>query len=417
MLAWSLPLQINGESLKSSQLEEVVETCFLTPTDGWPGETNCIWGVNPLIWGEPGIGKSARAKYIAAHLGVTLREVFCGQHPPEDFSGALIPDGKGGASSICSLDAIRYLCDKGIGVLFLDEVNQAPPATQGAVMAVTHARQAGGTRIPGRVRILSAANPEEIATGGYKLSPALANRYFHFDDDMPTSAEFSAYMIGRVRRTNIQVRPIEKLESLVTTEWPNKFPESVGLITGFLHKNGMMIHKRPPIQHDDSGRSWPSHRMWEQVTRAITTSKILGKPQIIRDALITGGVGQGAARALITYERDADLPDPIDMLTKGWPVDTRRLDITMAAYSTMVSYVTGRPDRKEQLELAVPCWEMLLQLVDGRSGLADIAVPQVDALVEATLARNSKNKEILEAAKKVYVPLGLSNIGKYMDAT
>lgn len=406
--------------MKSELLEAIIEVCLLIPIRGWPGEANCVWGAPLLIWGEPGTGKSDRIGQIADRLSLHWSVVYCGQHPPEDFSGALIPDGKGGAKSICSIDAIREIMEFGEGLIVLDEVNQAAPVTQGAIMSLVQARRAGGHKIPGRVRIISAANPEEIAAGGHRLAPSLANRYLHVDDDKgPSMEEFVAYRARRKRKSdnNLEKNNILAMENLIARRWPDVLPKADGAFAGYLKSFPGQLHNRPKIEHENSGRAWPSLRTNELALLSYATclalEQMLGKrQQLVINELFEAALGEGAAKNIISYFKNLDLPDPLDMLTKGWTIDNNRLDRTMAAYSSMVSYVTNRPDRAEQLKLAVSCWDMLGNLM--KENQHDMLGPLVDSMVESKLGKNAKDPAIDTAAKKVYVELGLSGMSKYM---
>ena len=173
-------------NLSPTQLSDVILLCIATPMDGRPGEPGCLWGLTPNVMGDPGVAKSAINKKLCCDIASVpinefLATLFASQHPPEDFSGALIPDGMGGAKQICPLGPVRKILSKGTGVIFLDEINGAPPATQAALQSFIHERRAGDEVMPGEIRIIAASNPEDIATGGHRLAPAVANRMVHIE--------------------------------------------------------------------------------------------------------------------------------------------------------------------------------------------------------------------------------------------
>src|SRR6478735_2238354 len=384
--------------LSSFELMDVIETSFATPMGGYPGKTDVLWGLPILIEGEPGTAKTARIKQVANCLKAKLFIFFAAPHPPESFAGALIPDGAGGAKNIVALDELRACIMEAVGILFLDEINGAAPATQGAIQSLIHERKSGGSTIPGEIRIVAAQNPEDIATAGYRLSAPVANRFVHLYDHGPTEDEWIQWSTGgeNWKTTNT----LESLTHLVTKEWPSVWPSVQGLFAAFMHtqRGNKMLHKRPSQEDPNSAKAWPSHRTWDFGRRAWATSKIMGRSDTIRDSLLEACVGVGAATAFTEYARNTDIPSPEAVLSGKWKITQERLDIVLAAYASTTGYVVQRPDRKEQLELGPKMWEALKRLRDA--GLTDIVVPSVKSLLDARLG-HSASTEMKKPAQEV----------------
>ena len=398
--------------LESAEVSEVVEVCVAAPMDGYPGHADCHWGLPLLIEGEPGLGKTARIKQLANVLMVKAKSLFAAQHPPEDFSGALIPDGSGGARQICPLAQVRALIKEGKGIIFLDEINGAPPATQGALQSFIHERVAGDEEIPGRIRILAASNPAEIATGGFALSPPLANRFVHIVDPGPNAREWSTWLMGSAK-TTFKV-DLETIEKSVIADWPDVYPEVQGLFAGFMEQHGdAVLHKRPDQSDPNSGKAWPSPRTWDFATRAWATARILEKNDSIRDALLEACEGEGAATVFLEYQRNARIPKPLEVLNGKWKPNMDRLDIVLAAYASTIAYVRQRPQREEQVKLAPLAWNALAILFEA--GLSDIAVPAIEGLIQERLSRNSNDPDTKAAATKVLVQLSKTGAARFIE--
>jgi len=400
-------------SLRSSEINEIIEVSVSAPMDGYPGQSGCKWGLPLLIEGDSGIAKTARIKNVAESLQTTLATIYAAPHPPEDFASALIPDGKGDANQIMPLPQIRKLVKESskAGILFFDEINGAMPATQGALMSLIHERHTGDVDIPPRVRILAAMNPEEIAACGFRLSPPLANRFIHVLDPGPDAREWTTWLMGSAT-TKLQ-GSLDAIEKVIIEEWPNKYPETQSLFAGFIESNPSLLHKRPPISDPQSGKAWPSHRTWDFATRGWTAAIIIEKSDAIRDAMVEASVGTGAAEELIRYFREADIPKPMEVLKGKWKLNRNRLDIILAAFTGAVAYVRQRPTREEKEELAPLAWEAIVKLIEAE--LSDIAIPAVEGLIKERLGHNSGKKEIKTAANKVLVPLSQSGLSKYLD--
>lgn len=134
-----------------------------------------------LLWGEPGIGKTAALTQLAAALDLPLTTVIASVHEPSDFSGLPIigDDPAEQGVPMAPPDWAVRLVRAGRGLLFLDELSTAPPAVQAALLRLVLERRIGSLQLPPGVRIVAAANPRSSAADGWELSPPLANRFVH----------------------------------------------------------------------------------------------------------------------------------------------------------------------------------------------------------------------------------------------
>ncbi len=411
--------------LSSNEVDEIVEVCIASPMEGYPSKARrgaggeriypedekeeCLWGIPVLIEGEPGIAKSARLKQLAKVVHVKARSLFASQHPPEDFAGALIPDGMGGCRQICPLPQVRELvADRGPAIIFLDEINGASPATQGAVQSFIHERVAGEVVMPGRIRIVAAQNPDDIATGGYALAPAVANRFIHIRDKGPTAEKWVEWLTGASKRT--LTASLATIEDEVADAWPSVYPKSQALFAGFMNKLGSQyIHDRPQADDPRISRAWPSHRTWHYAINLYTTAVILEKSEMIRAACITAAVGEAASTAFFEYVMNANIPSPLEVLEGKYKIDTDRLDVVFAAYTGAVAFVTQRPSRADKEKYAGKAWRVIKNLFDAQ--LADMAVPAAQALLEAELGRKKlTDRNDIAAATEVLATLAKKGV-------
>lgn len=387
--------------LSSKELLEFLTVAVSTPMEGEPGHKDCLWGLPTLVEGMPGLAKTARIKQLAVSLSTRLQIFFAAPHPPESFAGALIPDGHGDGKNIVALSELRSIIKLGAGILYMDELNGAAPATQGAIQSLIHERHTGGSNIPGEIRILSSQNPEEIATGGNSLAPAVANRFIHITDPGPTATEWTQWRIGNWSMG--AQRSLDDLTSLVAAQWRNKFPVAQGLFAGFIDRMPGELYRMPDQGDPRSSKAWASHRTWDYATRAWATCLILDTSENVKQAMIEACVGVGGASMLQTYASAADIPSPEEVLNGKWVINTDRLDVVFAAYGAATAFTTQRPDAAERLNYAPQLWKAYMRLIDA--GLADLCVPLSEQVIRAGLGVNSQDKPTMELATKVYVEL------------
>lgn len=454
----------------SVPLETLLTVAFLVPQDD-PNEPKCPWGLNVMLWGPPGIGKSDRIERAAAMTGLPPRTVYAATTQPEDISGAAFANASRSGAMIesglrtlrnalseevddvfskmmskvkkplvAALDAALKVADRygpssvviesllpGIadlmidqqGVLFLDELSCARPAVQAAYLGVVLARRAGGRQLPPGVRIVAAANPADSAAGGWELEPPMANRFCHFTVGVPTVDAWRDWFISG--KSN-QVDEIEYGENMIKQRWDKVWPAVQGKIAGFLRSGGahagaqkqadkIGLHMIPEEGDEQRGRAWPSPRTWVFAARAMATCECLDMGDDVRDTFIAGCVGEGAATSFSTWLKFSDIPSPEDMIANGWAPDRVRLDRTMAAYTGLTSHVVSRKDKEERILAGVGAFKCFQQAV---TDVPDIVLPFVQQLVRAKV-KTDLDPRIGEVCKPVFKHLAAKGFQKYIQ--
>lgn len=376
-------------------LEQLLSVALLVPMDGEPSNPTCRWGLPLMLEGSPGIGKSGRVQGAASAVGLETKTVYPATRQPEDFSGAPIPDGKGGISIECILPAVREMVRLERGVIFIDEVTCARPAVQGALLGFVYERVVGDTRLPGGVRILAAGNPASEAAGGWNLAPPMANRLAWLTVAHPDAREWANWLL----RGPAKLTHIEDGEEQVIHGWATAWAKMQGLGAAFIQANPDALYRFPDEGSAERHRAWPSPRTWEFALRAVATCHALGKSDL-QFEFVKACVGEGAATEWATWITDMDLPNPEDMLRHGWSPDRARVDVTIAALSSMVAYVKSHPAGDQRNTFAARAWDILNAAAEA--GMADtIVVPSGILLSEGLTASGGPTEEVRAAARPV----------------
>jgi hypothetical protein len=425
-------------------IEKLLSVAFLVPM-GDPNDPACKWGLNVMLWGPPGIGKSERIEAAGLAVGLPVRTTYVPTCQPEDAAGtAFVNTSKGGAVLDALLEGVleeetplpvskntifrmkraaeRYgsafariepllpgvgdLLADGQGVWFLDELSSGRPAVQAGFLGAALARKVGGLQLPPGVRVVAAGNPPECAAGGWDLEPPMANRWCHFELKTPTAEEFSEWLLSEHTK---KIEYIEDGEARVKAEWATHWPMVKGQFSGFLQSAPSALHQLPKEGHKDRGRAWPSPRTMVFAMRAITTSRCLGVDEAIEAALVEGCIGEATATMLYAWVKNANLPTPQQVLANGWEPDKKRLDRCIAVYSAMIAYVTSLKVARNAGGIAA--WRVLKQSVDAK--LLDLTLPCAHALVRAGFD-SSAGPEMAEALKPVMLQLAKAGMGKYL---
>jgi hypothetical protein len=392
--------------MTTAMLENVLHVALLTPM-GNPHSKECRWGAPILLWGSPGIGKSGRVEQVGAAARLPVETLYLSTLQPEDLSGVPMANAHGGITNVCTLSQIQVLIDAQKGVLFLDELTTARPAVQGAGLAVVYERMIAGKRLPGRVRVVGAANPPEEAAGGWNLALPMANRFLHLDVKVPSAEEWAAWLLSD---GDEEIITIESGEDAIRSGWESKWPKMRGLGAGFVKRNAGLLYKVPAAGHKDRGRAWPSPRSWMVALRCVAAAEALGMPELGLD-LLRASVGDGPCKEWIEWVNYANLPDPKDVLEHGWRANRDRLDVAFAVFSSAISYALSKQDPGEKDKYALMAWELLAVAV--KDNVTDLALAPAAALMRAGYT-TKKGGNIEKVCKPVIARFGETGMANYV---
>lgn len=129
-----------------------------------------------MIWGAPGIGKSSIVQQVADENSMGLVDLRLSQLAPTDLRG--LPVAEDGQAKWFPPE---FLPRDGRGILFLDEINMAPPAMQGVAQQLILDRRVGSYRVPEGWLIWAAGNRKEDRAAVFDMPAPLANRFIHLE--------------------------------------------------------------------------------------------------------------------------------------------------------------------------------------------------------------------------------------------
>ena len=322
------------------------------------------------LYGVPGVGKTSIIRQMAASLGWSVVEV----NPsfitdPSDLTGIPVPSGE-----VTLYHPPMWVYDLICGrynVLLIDEINTAPRHVQPILLSMLLDCRIGlgGAEFPRHVRRVAAMNPPEYSAGGSALNPALASRMLHIRWEADAKA-FTRYMQGD---------PLEI--PTLPDGWDKDIGETYEKIVAFLHV-------RPELLCDEkqakSGTGWPNPRTWRDYgARALHAArKLVGLSDDLRaevEYLALGGcVGVGAAQEYLTWEREANLPNPYELLQNPslWQPNEQRPDIAYAVANS-VAYAA---DELATQEAYLAAWRVLERIARHEAGENELGLLATHAL-------------------------------------
>ncbi|PZV07124.1 MAG: ATPase [Leptolyngbya sp.] len=207
-----------------------------------------------MIWGAPGIGKSSIVAQVAKGRSLEFVDVRLSQLAPTDLRGLPVAE-----NNISKWYPPEFLPQQGAGILFLDELNMAPPAMQGVAQQLILDRQVGSYRVPAHWFVWAAGNRKEDRAAVFDMPAPLANRFLH----LQVEADFESFKA-------------HALEMGIHEQ-----------ILAFLSFRSSLLHKLEPQEV-----AWCSPRTWMMASQ-------LHRAQLD----IAAAVGQGAAAEFAAFRK------------------------------------------------------------------------------------------------------------------
>ena len=253
-----------------------------------------------FLWGAPGIGKSSIIRQIAEQSGIGFIDLRLSLMDPTDLKGIPFYD-KHEHSAVWA--APSFLPKEGEGILFLDELNSAPPAVQASAYQLILDRKVGEYELPSGWAIVAAGNRESDRGVVYRMPSPLANRFVHLEMDV----DVNDYK-----------------------EWAFKSGIDERIIAYIGYKNENLF----TFDATKNEKSFATPRSWEFVDKVIKSSMneklLLGS--------VGGAVGHDIAVDFLSFCKVVDrLPDIEAILASGEGEYPNDVDVLYALSAGLVS--------------------------------------------------------------------------------
>jgi len=257
-----------------------------------------------FIWGPPGIGKSDAIHQLGTELNAHVIDVRLSLWEPTDIKG--IPYFNSVDNTMSWAPPVELPNEELASkhehiILFLDEMNSAPPSVQAAAYQLVLNRKVGTYKLPDNVFIVAAGNREADKGVTYRMPAPLANRFVHLE---------------------LRVDFEDRLNWAID----NKIHKDV---VGYLSFAKQDLYDFDP---KTASRSFATPRSWAFVSELLDDE--LGEGTLAD--LVSGAVGEGTGVKFMAHRKVAGrMPNPSDILA-GKVTELKVKEIS-AMYSLTVS--------------------------------------------------------------------------------
>ena len=246
----------------------------------------CMTSRRPIfLWGPPGVGKSDLMVQIGDSFGMfdEAGNELTKKRPVVDMRLLLMDptDLKGIPYYDPILKTMKWAqsnelptVETGLenAILFLDEMNAAPPSVQAAAYQLILNRRIGEYHLPEGVDIVAAGNRESDRGVTYRMPSPLANRFVHLE----VEANFEDWQAWALDR--------------------NVHPD----IVGFLTKHTQKLFTFDPKSGD---KAFATPRSWAFLSDLIFNSEAIGLGEVDQTTLVAGTVGEGLAIEFLQHRK------------------------------------------------------------------------------------------------------------------
>jgi hypothetical protein len=273
--------------------------------------------ITPILWGESGVGKTALIEALSqrpGHDGMT--KVMLNTMDRTDALG--LPRGETVEGKTATVYAdpfwvVQANASTGTHYVFFDEFSLADPEMQGSCLTILHSRtMPSGTKVADHVKFVAAANPADIITNGYELSPPLANRLMHLDYAPPVNEWYEGMSCAWGEDVSN-----EEIEFRIS-------------VTAFLKTKPELVHQ---TDNHLTWKAWPSRRSWDNAAR---TAYALDEGLRLR--AMSGFVGEGPAEAFAVFAKGFVLPKPEEVAADPTLIDWHDATMGYAALSAVTQW-------------------------------------------------------------------------------
>lgn len=242
---------------------------------------NARANIPTMVWGPPGIGKSQIAYQVANDLNAKLFELRANLFDPVDVRGGLkVVEQEDGTYRTRYGVPEDYPDSNYTGnvVLLVDELPNAPKATQNALLQLVLDKKIGTYTLPAGTAIIAAGNRSIDRAAVHEMPTPVKNRFAHYEIEA-------------------------NIDDWVAWAMQNNISPT---IISFLRYRPQLLHSL-----DARENAFPTPRAWEMVDRKLPFMGVNTDDEFYGTASL---IGDGPAGEFIAFKKSVDKMPDLDQI-------------------------------------------------------------------------------------------------------
>lgn len=341
------------------QAKELLQSIVKYNLTEWEyGRTENI--VVPFFAGDPGVGKTAAPKQVAAEVGIPYFQTIVAQFDPGELAGLpfmgevdvhRVVNGKEILNRETRMIRLRpsYLPDinddqQKVGIYNLDELPQTMLAGQNIMSQLVNEYRIGEHNISRGLTIVATGNKPENKAGTTPMPAHLKDRLTYIEIE----PDYKVWLQWASQSYDMGGEKVSRVDAKIRT---------------YIRENSSRFHK-----FDPQAKASPTPRSWEKTSAYLR----MDLPKEIRVETIAGQIGEGAAGEFETWLRVEDKMPKMETILnhpKDAPVfDNAQHDVAMLVLANLadmandknieaiLTYITRFPNKEMLAVFAQDCF-------------------------------------------------------------
>lgn len=267
-----------------------------------------------FIWGSPGVGKSSLVSQIADEKNMRFIDLRLSLLDPTDLRGVPFFDNETKSSIWAKPEFLPDTNTNDYGILFLDEINSAPPTIQAAAYQLILDRKIGEYNLPKNFSIIAAGNYENDRGVTYRMPTPLANRFVHLNFDL----DFDSWK-----------------------NWAFKANIDQRIISYLSYKPSNLFTFDPRSKE----KSFATPRSWKYVDDILKSSL----DECLLENVITGAIGKDSSIEFLNYCKVLDEIPNIQDILSGKDIELPEKNSVLYAMCIGIVYALKENPSKENI--------------------------------------------------------------------
>ncbi len=297
----------------SREIKELMDSAITL--NRLPRLIDCMYraNLNLFVWGDPGIGKTQSVEQFVNKMKQEDKDFEYFYYPlssmePADLIGIPMPEkvneyGKETTKTTWAIPKCLPTNPDGKGLLYFDEMNNAPAAMQNAVQQLVQERRIGDYFLPDGYRIIAAGNQSGVNAYSTEIQAPVKDRFGHIFVKTNADVWFD-YILG------LDTEPMKE-KPFISGITPEKIKQ---MVAAFVKRNPDKLFDTD--NYNNNSYTFGTPRSWSRFIKLYSMNPEASYDEVFHFASMY--FGGAVSNMLLEYLKNSEkYQDPKEILFEG----------------------------------------------------------------------------------------------------